>query len=74
MEQKKLERINELARKSRTPQGLTAAEKEEQTRLRKEYIALFRGNLEAQLKNMVIVEPDGTERPVSKKIKAKLPA
>ncbi len=67
MEQKKLERINELARKSRTPQGLTAAEKEEQTRLRKEYIALFRGNLEAQLKNMVIVEPDGTERPVSKK-------
>ena len=67
MEQKKLERINELARKSRTPQGLTAAEKEEQTRLRKEYIALFRGNLEAQLKNMVIVETDGTERPVSKK-------
>lgn len=67
MEQKKLERINELARKSRTPQGLTAAEKEEQTRLRKEYIALFRGNLEAQLKNMVIVEPDGTERPVTKK-------
>ncbi len=67
MEQKKLERINELARKSRTPQGLTAAEKEEQTRLRKEYIALFRGNLEAQLKNMVIVEPDGTERSVTKK-------
>lgn len=67
MEQKKLERINELARKSRTPQGLTAAEKEEQTRLRKEYIALFRGNLEAQLKNMVIVEPDGTERPVTQK-------
>ncbi|MGN0664208.1 MAG: DUF896 domain-containing protein [Negativibacillus sp.] len=67
MEQKKLERINELARKSRTPQGLTAAEKEEQTRLRKEYIALFRGNLEAQLKSMVIVEPDGTERPVTKK-------
>ena len=67
MEQKKLERINELARKSRTPQGLTAAEKEEQTRLRKEYIALFRGNLEAQLKNMVIVELDGTERPVTKK-------
>ena len=67
MEQKKLERINELARKSRTPQGLTAAEKEEQTRLRKEYIALFRGNLEAQLKNMVIVETDGTERPVTKK-------
>lgn len=67
MEQKKLDRINELARKSRTAEGLTAEEKEEQTRLRKEYIALFRGNLEAQLQNMVIVEPDGSERQVSKR-------
>ena len=67
MENCKLDRINELARKSRTPEGLTEAEKEEQTRLRKEYIALFRGNLEAQLQNMVIVDPDGNKRQVSKK-------
>lgn len=67
MENNKLERINELARKSRTPEGLTDAEKEEQTRLRKEYIALFRGNLEAQLQNLVIVDPDGNERQVTKK-------
>ena len=67
MENNKLERINELARKSRTPEGLTEAEKEEQTRLRKEYIALFRGNLEAQLQNLVIVDPDGNERQVTKK-------
>ena len=67
MENSKLDRINELARKSRTPEGLTAAEKEEQTRLRKEYIALFRGNLESQLQNMVIVNPDGSKRQVTKK-------
>ena len=64
---KLLDRINELARKSRTPEGLTEAEKEEQTCLRKEYIALFRGNLEAQLKNLVIVTPDGEEHQVTKK-------
>lgn len=67
MEQSKLERINELARKSRTEAGLTDAEKAEQTKLRKEYIALFRGNLESQLQSMVIVEPDGTQRKVTKK-------
>ena len=67
MENNKLDRINELARKSRTPEGLTESEKEEQTRLRKEYIALFRGNLESQLQNMVIVNPDGSKRQVTKK-------
>lgn len=67
MENSKLDRINELARKSRTAEGLTEAEKEEQTRLRKEYIALFRGNLESQLQSMVIVDPDGNKRQVTKK-------
>lgn len=67
MEQNKLDRINELARKSRTAEGLTEAEKEEQARLRKEYLSLFRGNMEAQLQNMVIVEPDGTKRKVTKR-------
>ena len=59
-------RINELYHKSKA-EGLTEAEKEEQTRLRKEYIALFRGNLESQLQNMVIVNPDGSKRQVTKK-------
>ncbi|MBE6897673.1 MAG: DUF896 domain-containing protein [Ruminococcaceae bacterium] len=67
MENSKLDRINELARKSRTPEGLTDAEKEEQAILRKEYIALFRGNMEAQLQNLVIVNPDGSKRQVTKK-------
>ena len=36
MEQAKIDRINELARKARTPEGLTPEEAAEQDRLRKE--------------------------------------
>lgn len=59
MEQKKIDRINELARKSKT-QGLTPQEKEEQWKLRKEFIASVRMNLRAQLDNIDIQEKDGT--------------
>ncbi len=59
MEQKKIDRINELARKSKTV-GLTAEEKEEQAVLRQEYIASFRRNLRAQLDNIDVVEKDGS--------------
>ena len=34
MEQKKIDRINELARKAKTPEGLTAEEKEVEKKLR----------------------------------------
>ena len=67
MEQKKIDRINELAKKSRTPQGLTPQEKEEQAALRQEYVAAYRRDLEAQLKQIVVVEPDGTRHKLSKK-------
>ena len=56
----RLDRINELARKARTPEGLTEEEKEEQKRLRAEYVAAVRKNVEMQLGNTYIVEPDGT--------------
>ncbi|MCI5512427.1 MAG: DUF896 domain-containing protein [Eubacterium sp.] len=59
MEQKKIDRINELARKSKTV-GLNPQEKEEQTKLRKEFLAAVRMNLRAQLDNIDIVEKDGT--------------
>ena len=59
MEKKKIERINELARKKKT-EGLTAEEAAEQTELRHEYLAEFRENLKAMLDNTVIQEPDGT--------------
>lgn len=49
-------RINELARKSKTPEGLTDGEKEEQQLLRRAYIDSFKANLRAQLDNIEIVD------------------
>lgn len=56
MTQEKIDRINELARKSRTAEGLTEAEKAEQTELRNEFRAAFKANLEAQLNNIEFVD------------------
>ncbi len=64
MKQEKIDRINELARKSRTPEGLTEAEKTEQAALRAEYIAGFRNSLRSQLDNTSIQGPDGKIRPL----------
>ena len=66
MEQFKLDRINELARKAKA-EGLTEAEAAEQIELRAEYIAAYRRSLRAQLENMVLVDEDGNERPLKKK-------
>ena len=66
MEQTKIDRINQLARKAKQ-QELTPAEKQEQDALRKEYIAGFRASLRAQLDNTVLVDPDGTQRPLKPK-------
>ena len=52
MDQKKIDRINELAHKSKS-EGLTEAEKAEQTELRNEYRRAVTGNLAAQLENRV---------------------
>jgi 5-formyltetrahydrofolate cyclo-ligase len=60
MDNKKIARINELARKSKTPAGLTAAEKEEQAKLRQEYIAAIRADLKSTLDNIDIKEKDGS--------------
>ena len=45
MEQKKIDRINELAKKAKTPEGLTAEELEERAALRQEYLNSVMGNL-----------------------------
>ena len=55
-----IKRINELARKSRTPEGLTENEKAEQASLRAAYVAAFRESLKSTLDATVIQEPDGT--------------
>lgn len=56
MDKEKIERINFLARKSKTAEGLTAEEKEEQAKLRREYIESFRASLKAQLDNIEFKE------------------
>ncbi|MCQ2440537.1 MAG: DUF896 domain-containing protein [Clostridia bacterium] len=66
MEQKKIDRINELARKQKSV-GLSDEEKAEQHILRREYIESFKLSLTGQLENLYIVEPDGTKRKVAKK-------
>lgn len=55
MENKKIQRINELAKKARTT-GLTDLEKIEQDALRKEYIASVRRNFKAQLDSIRYVD------------------
>lgn len=52
-------RINELYHKSQDV-GLTPEEKEEQSRLRGEYLASIRRNVKSQLENIDLVNPDGT--------------
>ncbi len=59
MEQEKIDRINELYKKSKA-EGLTEAERDEQALLRKEFVANVRNNLRAQLDNIDMVNPDGT--------------
>ena len=59
MDETKIARINELARKSKA-EGLTEAEKKEQQLLRQEFLDAVRANLKSQLDNIDVQEPDGT--------------
>ena len=59
MEQKKIERINELAKKAKSKNVLTQAEEQERAQLRKEYIMDVKYNLRAQLENIEVEYPDG---------------
>ncbi len=56
MSPEKINRINELARKSRTEAGLTESEKAEQAALRQEYRDSVKANLIGQLENIEIVD------------------
>lgn len=66
MEQKKIDRINELYHKSKSV-GLSDAEREEQTALRREYIDSFKRSLVGQLENTYIVDENGNKTKVEKK-------
>ncbi|NLU24163.1 MAG: DUF896 domain-containing protein [Clostridiales bacterium] len=67
MEQKKIDRINELARKAKTPEGLTEAETEERTLLRQEYLNAVMGNLKQQLDNTYVVDEQGHKKKLQKR-------
>lgn len=66
MEKVKIERINFLARKSKT-EGLSDPDKAEQKALRAEYISEIRFSFGRMLENTVIRYPDGSEKKVEKK-------
>ena len=66
MEQKKIDRINELARKAKEG-PLTEAEMEERALLRREYIDSVVGSLTAQLDNTYIMDKNGRKTKLRKK-------
>lgn len=59
MEESRITRINELARKAKA-EGLTDAEKKEQQLLRQEFLASVRANLKSQLDNIDVEQEDGS--------------
>lgn len=61
-----IKRLNELAKKEKSC-GLTEKEKEEQKKLRCEYIADFHRGFEKMLENTYIETPDGTKTKLERK-------
>ncbi len=62
-----IQRINVLAAKAKTPEGLTAEELAERDKLRRIYIDSVKANLTGQLDNTYIVGPDGKKRKLERK-------
>lgn len=66
IEQKDIDRINELARLARERE-LTEGEKEERGRLRRAYIDAVKASLEGHLDHTWIQKPDGTRVKLEKR-------
>ena len=66
MEQKKIDIINELARKAKA-EGLTEEEIKERDILRREYIDSYKASLVSQLENTYIVDDKGNKTKVTRK-------
>ena len=60
-------RINELARKAKSPEGLTTEELADRDKLRRIYIDSVKANLVGHLENTTIVRPDGTKEKITHK-------
>ena len=66
MDQKKIDRINELARKNKS-EGLTPEEVAERDALRREYIDSVLGSLKSSLDNTYIMDEKGNKEKLRKK-------
>ena len=66
MDQKGIDRINELARKAKTV-GLTEEEAQERAVLRRAYIDSVVGNLKGHLDNTYFVDHQGNKEKLKKK-------
>jgi len=68
MNEDKIKRINELARKQKS-EGLTDEEKSEQAELRREYIESYKRSLVAQLENTYVVDEKGNKQKLTERVK-----
>ena len=67
MDQKQIDRLNELPKKAKSPEGLTEWETAERAALRREYIDAVLGNLQSQLDHTYIVDEKGNRQKLKKK-------
>lgn len=67
MDPKKIDRINELAHKAKTPGGLTSEEIRERDALRREYIDAVVGNLRRELEHTYMVDEHGNKHKLREK-------
>ena len=67
MDQKQIDRINELVKKARSPEGLTEWEEMERAALRREYMDSVLGSLKGQLDHTYLVDEKGNKTKLKKK-------
>ena len=69
MKQEQIDRINALAKKAKSPQGLTPEEEAERAVLRRAYIDAVLGNLKSQLDRTYLVDEQGNKRKLKERDK-----
>lgn len=67
MEQHKIDRINEFARRVKAGEALSAEETDEREALRREYIESYKRSLVSQLDNTYIMDEKGNKVKLKKK-------
>ena len=67
MDQKKIERINELSRRLKAGEQLTEAEHLERKTLHREYVDSVLGQLKGHLDNTYVVDRKGNKQKLKKK-------